>query len=299
MSYARPTHAGTTYMITRRCSERRFFLQPTPLVAQVFAYLVAVAAERSGVLVHAVCVLSNHYHAVVTDPDQRIPEFYHYLHEFSTKCLNASRGRWEAMWASEETNRLALEDLAAVVDKVEYTLCNPVSSHLVETASLWPGLRMWWADEAIVVDRPDVFFLPNGDMPEEVTLRLVPPPVLEAADDDGGIERITAGLARREAKIRRRAHLLGRRFLGLENLGDQHWSESPASFAKRRGLRPRIATRNKWRRLEAIARDRSFVAAHADCRVQWLAGNRDVLWPAGTYQMRVRHNVRCAQAPPR
>jgi hypothetical protein len=61
MSLSRPVYAGTTYMITRRCSERRFFTQPSPLVAQVFMYLMAVAAERTGVLLHAVCVLANHY----------------------------------------------------------------------------------------------------------------------------------------------------------------------------------------------------------------------------------------------
>ena len=285
-------------MITRRCSERRFFLEPTPLVTQVFSYLLAVAAERTGVLLHAACVMSNHWHAVVTDPHQRLPEFYHYVHEFTAKCLNASRGRWEAMWTNEETNRPVLEDAAAVIDKVAYTLCNPVTAHLVENGSTWPGLRMWWADEAITVKRPEVFFSPEGKMPEEVTLGFVPPPQLVGDQDDNGIGTIAAELALRESKVRRKARVLGRPFVGLTGLADQHWSECPTTWAKRRNLRPRIATKNKWRRLEAIARDRTFAAEYADCREQWLSGNRDVLWPAGTYQMRVQHHVRCAQAPP-
>jgi REP element-mobilizing transposase RayT len=60
MSLPRPVYTGTTYMITRRCSERRLFLQPSPRVFQIFAFLMAVAAERTGVLLHAVCVLGNH-----------------------------------------------------------------------------------------------------------------------------------------------------------------------------------------------------------------------------------------------
>lgn len=51
---------GTTYMVTRRCSERRFFLRPSALTTAIFRYLLAVAASRYNVLVHAYCVMSNH-----------------------------------------------------------------------------------------------------------------------------------------------------------------------------------------------------------------------------------------------
>jgi putative transposase len=53
---------GTIYLVTRRCSERRFFLKPSPLTSEIFLYVLAVAARRYGVLVHAFCVLSNHCH---------------------------------------------------------------------------------------------------------------------------------------------------------------------------------------------------------------------------------------------
>lgn len=51
------------------------------------------------VLVHAICVTANHYHAVVTDPDETVSEVYHYVHELTAKTLNTSRCRWESMWA--------------------------------------------------------------------------------------------------------------------------------------------------------------------------------------------------------
>ena len=37
MSHARRVLPGTTYLVTRRCSERRFFLRPDALVNQVYA----------------------------------------------------------------------------------------------------------------------------------------------------------------------------------------------------------------------------------------------------------------------
>jgi REP element-mobilizing transposase RayT len=298
MSLPRPAHAGTTYMITRRCSERRFFLQPTPLVSQVYGYLLAVAGARTGVLLHAVCVQGNHTHVIATDPDKRIPAFYEYLHGLVARHLNASRGRWEAMWASEETTRVRLEDVGAVIDETVYTLCNPVSSHLVERASDWPGLRMWWADEPVVIERPEGFFSDDTSLPDEVTLRFVPPLALAGLDGDDGVGRLRRALDEREDQIRRKAFVLKRSFLGLRALADQHWSESPESFARRRGLRPRVATKNKWRRIAAIQRDRAFVATYAACRERWLAGDRDIEWPPGTYKMRVVHRAACAQAPP-
>ena len=56
---------GTTYLLTRRCSH--FMLVPRGIVPELFGHCLALAAERHGVLVHAVTVMSNHYQAVVTD----------------------------------------------------------------------------------------------------------------------------------------------------------------------------------------------------------------------------------------
>jgi REP element-mobilizing transposase RayT len=60
MTAPRRILAGISYLISRRCSERRFFLRPAALTNEIFQYVLAVAAKRYGVLVHAFCVLSNH-----------------------------------------------------------------------------------------------------------------------------------------------------------------------------------------------------------------------------------------------
>ena len=296
MSLPRPALPGATYLITRRCSERRFFLQPSQVVFQIFAYALAIAASRTGVLVHAVCVMGNHYHLVATDPHGRISEFYHFLHQFTAKPLNAVRGRWENMWSTEETSRIRLEDSKAVLDKIVYTLNNPSSSLVLANSRKWPGLRRWWNEGPLEVKRPSKFFRVNGPMPETATLTLVPPQQLSEAPDKG-VLLVTEYLADSEERLLASAKAGGKKFVGLKNLRNQKWSEAPTTFAKRRGLNPRHATRNKWRRLEAIARDRQFVRDYALARKEWLEGNREVVWPAGTYLMRVRHNV-CCEPPP-
>ena len=70
----------------------------------------------------------------------------------------------------------------------------------------------------------------------------------------------------------------------------QSWRESPTSREPRRGLRPTIAARNLWARLEAIQRKREFVAAYRAARAALLVGT-PIPFPFGTYWMRRFVNV--------
>ena len=62
MTWPRRIVPGTTYLLTRRCTQRRFMLVPRGIVPKLFGYCVALAAERHGIQVHAVTCMSNHYH---------------------------------------------------------------------------------------------------------------------------------------------------------------------------------------------------------------------------------------------
>jgi putative transposase len=53
-----------TYLLTRCCLGRMFLLRPSPLTNAILQYVLAVAAARYGVLVHAYCFLSNHCYGV-------------------------------------------------------------------------------------------------------------------------------------------------------------------------------------------------------------------------------------------
>ncbi|ABS26525.1 protein of unknown function DUF1568 [Anaeromyxobacter sp. Fw109-5] len=118
MTAPRQVLPGTTYLVTRRCAQRQFLLRPSAVVNEVFLYVLAVAAERFGVLVHAFCVLSNHFHLVVTDPDAQLPAFEQYLDSLVARALNASLGRWEAFWAPSSYSAVALVSPEDVLDSL-------------------------------------------------------------------------------------------------------------------------------------------------------------------------------------
>jgi putative transposase len=67
----------------------------------------------------------------------------------------------------------------------------------------------------------------------------------------------------------------------------------PRSDEPRRGLNPRVACRDKWKRIEALARLGEFVSAYRRAWRAWRAGVVGVLFPAGTYLVRVTHGVDC------
>jgi len=74
----------------------------------------------------------------------------------------------------------------------------------------------------------------------------------------------------------------GRRVLGRRAVRAQSWCDPPASLGPRRNLRPQVATRSKWARIEALLRNRAFNAEYAAAREQWRHGCPTV-FPPGTY----------------
>ena len=259
-----------------------------------FSYCLAYAAKKTGVFIHAVVVMGNHYHIVVTDPHGVLPVFAECLNKLVAKCMNAMRGRWENFWASEPVSYVRLLDDEAIVDKIAYTLCNPVQDGLVKRGAEWPGLRLARAG-VYKVRRPREFFRDVGPMPESIDLELTAP-ALQGCTAREAQHHIDQVVAAREATERDRVRDHGRRFLGRRAVIAQDPFASPVTREPRRALAPRIASPNKWLRIETLLGCADFVRQHRDALAAWCANKRNAIFPAGTYLMRVRYLVRCAEA---
>jgi len=217
MTWPRRIVPGTTYLLTRRCTQRRFMLVPRGIVPKLFGYCVALAAERHGVLVHAVTVMSNHYHAVVTDPHGTIPEFCRDVHSLAARAIIAHLGRWEALWSSQRLSLVEHVDAPDIWNKLVYTLTNPVEAGLVSRSAEWPGLRTRPIDVTRaprVFKRPRTRFFRRSGLSAEVELRLTIPPSIESHDAHAFAQEIQTRVAAREADIRGRMEAAGRRFMG-------------------------------------------------------------------------------------
>lgn len=295
MTAPRQVLAGTTYLVTRRVSERRFFLRPSKLTTAIVGYLLAVVSERYGILIHAVCVLSNHVHIVLTDPDARLPDFHRDLDALVARAVNCSLGRWEALWERDSYSAVRLETAETILEKIVYVLANPVAAGLVRRGRDWPGL---WSDptlvggDGVVFERPKDFFRADGPLPATARLRFHPPPGFENPPEL--VAAVLSGL--RQAEDRAAADLAasGRSFMGVARVLAQKPDARPATGEPRRGLNPRVACRNKWKRIETLLQLAEFRTAYRAALAAWSAGLRDVTFPPGTWLMRVQHRVCCA-----
>jgi putative transposase len=294
MTAPRQILPGTIYLVTRRCAHRQFLLKPSKSTDEIFLYLLAVAAGRYGVRVHAYCVLSNHYHLVVSDPDARLPAFHQFLDALVARAFNASLGRSEAFWDPNSYSAVTLVSPIDVVDKVAYVLANPVAARLVRSARIWPGL--WSAPERIggdelEVQRPKHFFDPKGSLPEKVTLRLTAPPGFASAEEFRA--HLVPALTEREAQAVQRAAARGG-FMGVARVLAQKATGRPARGEARRTLNPRVGSLDKWKRIEALGRLVEFLHSYRSALASRRAGNASAIFPCGTYLMRVAHGVPCA-----
>jgi REP element-mobilizing transposase RayT len=290
MTAPRQVTPGSIYLVTRRCTQRQFLLKPSRAVNEVFLYILALAAQRYRIRIHAFCVLSNHSHLVLSDPHAQLPAFQQFLDGIVAKALNAYHGRWENFWAPDTYSAVILASTGDILDKLTYVLANPVAAGLVPHGRQWPGL--WSApeliDTAFEVRRPDFFFGPNSTLPEKVTLHISRPPGFQSTE---ALRRdLSASVAEREKRAARKH---GGTFLGVARVLAQDPTSKPGSSEPRRGLNPRVAARDKWKRIELLQRLVSFLRAYHTAWLALRAGRQRVTFPYGTYHLRVQHDVPC------
>lgn len=273
------------------------FLRPSAETNQLFLYVLAVAAERFGIVVHAYCVLSNHFHCVLSDPDGVLPAFEQYLASLVARSVNALHGHWESFWAPGSYSAVSLSTPEDVLEKMAYVLANPVSAGLVRRGSEWPGL--WSSPDMIggrpiTVERPAHFFRAVGPLPATASLSIAPPPGVECV---GSFRRSLAKeVSLREERAARELEAERRSFLGAPRVLAQKPLSWPTSREPRLRLNPRVAGRDKWKRIEAIARLKEFLKAYRSAWLEFASGVRDVVFPHGTYWMHIAYGLPCAAA---
>lgn len=279
---------GRVYMVTRRCTQRQFLLRPDTETTNAFIYCLALAARRTEMRVVAFLAHSNHHHTVVVDMHGRMPEFLEWFHKFVAKHQNALRGRWENFWASEATSVVELVGPEDILAKMAYALTNPVKDGLIDRADQWPGASSLWAslhDRPLSARRPSRFFRRDGDLPEFVTLEIERPPGFEHL----AAEQWRALLADRihsiETTARNERQANGRRILGRAGVLRQRPTDQPQTREARRQTSPRVASVNKWARIEAIQRNKWFLSTYRAARDLWMAG-LNAIFPPGTYWLR-------------
>lgn len=296
MSLPRQVLPGRSYMITRRCTQRQMLMRPDAETNNAFIYCLAVSAERYEIDVLFTVAMSNHHHTGIHDRHGNYPAFLEHFHKLFAKCQNALRGRWENFWSSEQTSVVRLLGREDVLKKLVYAVCNPVQGGLVERALEWPGVSSLSATltgRPFVARRPEHFFRKTGPMPESATLRFARPEGFEHLSQTSWVQDVLDAVSKRESEVANDRASQGQKTLGIRAVLRQRWWSRPKDVEPRRNLSPRLSAASKWRRVEALLKNKHFLSAYRTARERMIAGIQDVLFPPGTYWLARFAEVSC------
>lgn len=281
MTNPRRVVPGTTYIISRRTLDRRFYLQPGIEMKKIYDYALASAAAKHGVVVHGFTCMSNHPHDVVTDVHGVLPDFARDLHREVALAAKSLYGIPENVWAAEKVSFVELHGQAAQLDAVLYTMLNPVAAGLVRRASEWPGAISLPTTRTVRAPRPRVWF--SDRRPEAIDLVLTPPPAWTGTADEWHAWLETE-LRRREDDIAASRAKRGKSFLGRRRVLAQRPFDRPSNPDELGPTRnPTLKTGGDRSLLRwAIRQLREWRRAYREARERWTF-DKTVVFPLGTW----------------
>lgn len=298
MTAPRQVLPGRTALITRRIAFGMFLLLPDEDVRAIFEYCLAVAARKYDITVHGWLVMSNHYHLIATDHDGKLPEFLAWFNRMTSRILNKKWGRCQNLWAAEQPNVVWCVDPQDAFDELLYTYRNPLADDLVDAVAAWPGSNSFLQGiGSRLITRPAKFFSKRSKLPKEIELRTVRIPGFEHLTNEKYDAKVARAVRHEERRARERRAANGTSVLGREGVLAQRHTDVPKTSLASGGLRPSIACKNKKRRIQALADLLAFRAAHAAALETFRLGDREVVFPAGSYRVRDFGAI-CAQPPP-
>ena len=301
---ARAILPGQSFKLTFGCHEQRLFLatgEDPELIRELYGYLLGLALSKYGLLFHGGNQMGNHHHLDLTDVEGQRPLFKAYFHGFLARALNSLRGRTGDFWESGGScDTVRDNDEESVADLV-YTDTNPVSAGLVRWPDRWPGFHSagWRFGETRTFSRPKIswFDTVDGDWPDEVSITRVRPPCLAKMSDAEATAFLADRTRQRCVEKQHEMKQQRRRFKGTDKLRRERWWRRPGSSREDFTVKPKIAVRTKYRRLAMIQRNKAWEAEYLEADEAFARGNRDAVYPYGTWLQKQRYEVNVA-APP-
>jgi len=305
MSRRRNVYPGQVLFLSRRTTRRHYLFSPDSgrEVEQLFWYALAYAAQDSGVLVHAACLMSTHWHLVVTDVRGCYPKFLESFDRMLALGAKALRGWPGEVFDKRQASDVELTTPKAVLKEIAYTIGNPASSFAVRFSREWPGARTSPGDlgrRTVTVRRPAFYFAAsNPQWPAQLELDIeMPAAVAVEYGEQLARQRIERAVRDNERSAWAEARHKGLPFLGARRVLKQPHTRRARSYEEFGARNPRFsAAGDAAAAADAVRRFRLFDEEYDLALRAWQRGNRAVAFPHGTWWMRVHHRARCHPPP--
>jgi putative transposase len=128
--------AGALYHVTSRGNERKaIYLNEADY--QAFLELVVQVCERFNWVVHAYCLMTNHYHLLLETPDANLSDGMRQLNGVYTQIFNRTHSRVGHLFQGRFKAILVQKD-SYLLEVSRYIVLNPVRAAMVDRCEEWP-----------------------------------------------------------------------------------------------------------------------------------------------------------------
>lgn len=128
--------------VVTRTIHGRLLLRPDPETTERIAGVLARAQELYEMPIHAVAVLSNHYHLLLTPRDaEHLARFMGHVNSNIAREVGRLRGWRQKFWGGRYKVVAVSGEEEAQVARLRYILSHGAKENLVESSEQWPGLH--------------------------------------------------------------------------------------------------------------------------------------------------------------
>jgi putative transposase len=128
--------AGALYYIASRGNGRNLiYLQDDDF--ELFLQVLADVCERYNWVVHAYCLMSNHYHLLVETPDANLSQGMRQLNGVFKQSMNRKHHRVGHLFQGRYKAILVDKD-AYLLELCRYIVLNPIRANMVNSPDEWP-----------------------------------------------------------------------------------------------------------------------------------------------------------------
>lgn len=143
----RITFTGAFYHVTSRGNDRKNVFKSKPDREKFLEYLES-ATQRYNAVIHAYCLLNNHYHLLLETPCGNLPQSMRHINGAYTTYFNVKRARSGRVFQGRY--KAILVDIDEYAKELSgYIHLNPVRAKMVETPEMhdWSSYKFYIGKE--------------------------------------------------------------------------------------------------------------------------------------------------------
>ena len=238
---------------------------------------------------------------VVVDEGSGLPRFQQEANRNAANVLREELHLPANVWSDGSYSFERLDTPQEVIEAIAETYMTPVRDGIVTRPEHWKGLQSLSVGfgGTLHAERPKKYFAKKTGMPGAVSVTFTLPRMLSPLSEDQVNEQIRVVMERRGEEIRLEMAKKGERPLGMTRAlkANPRRTQPVRRWRKReKDEEKEWVGQEKWGHRvapEFLVRWKAFLERYRAALAAWRSGNREVVFPYGTYWMRVFHKAPC------